>query len=63
MATGLQPLATAIYDLPPNEVLRKFFAKSVDWDKRLATHLARKLVAKELYHPTPTGTPQKKMRS
>ena len=48
-ASGLVAfLATAIRDLPPNEVISKvFFAKSADWDRRLAAHLARSLVVEE----------------
>ena len=41
-------LATTIHDYPAAEVYSKvFFAKADDWDRRLATYLTRKIVAKE----------------
>ena len=55
--TGLIALlATSMHDDEPSELLKRvFFAKSADWDRRLATYLVRRLVPKEPFADTVSG--------
>ncbi|MFZ3353985.1 MAG: tetratricopeptide repeat protein [Xanthobacteraceae bacterium] len=55
--TGLIALlATSMHDDEPSELLKRvFFAKSADWDRRLATYLVRRLVPKEPFADAVSG--------